>query len=118
MSAKHLHRQAGGDPAQGPHPDVANPTPGPAAGQDFPDHPDEPIADRPQDQPDLDAFAERIGTDQLGGDTRPGSEERSRGWRGPVSGALGALATGARSIGDWLRGAADRLASENHQARR
>jgi hypothetical protein len=118
MSTKHLRSQAGGDPARGPHPDLANPTPRPAVGQDFPDHPEEPIADRPQDQPDLDAFAERIGTDQLDGGARPGSEEVSRGWRGPVSSALGALATGARSISDRLRSAADRLAAEDRRTRR
>jgi hypothetical protein len=118
MSTKHLRNQAGGDPAQGPHPDLANPTPSPSVGHDFPDHPDEPVAERPQDQPDLDAFAERMGTDRLGRGARPGSAQVSRGWRGPVSSALGALATGAGSIGDWLKGAADSLAPEEHRTGR
>jgi len=65
MTTNHRRSQAGGDPAQGPHPDVANPTPSPSADEDFPDHPAESVASRPQDQPDLDAFAARMGTDHL-----------------------------------------------------
>ena len=118
MSTKHLRSQAGGDPAQGPHPDLANPTPSPSVGQDFPDHPEEPVADRAQDQHDLDAFAERIGTDRLDDGARPGPEETSSGWRGPLSRVLGALASGAGSIGDWLKGASDRLVSEDERPTR
>ncbi len=38
--ARHLHQQAGGEPSQGPVRDMANPSPSPAAGNDFPDAPD------------------------------------------------------------------------------
>ncbi|MDW3213266.1 MAG: hypothetical protein R8G01_04655 [Ilumatobacteraceae bacterium] len=37
--ARHLHQQAGGDPSQGPVREMANPTPSPEAGRDFPDAP-------------------------------------------------------------------------------
>lgn len=40
MSRPHLRQQAGGDPAQGPVREMANPEPGPGAGNDFPDGPD------------------------------------------------------------------------------
>ena len=65
MSIKHLRNEAGGNPARGPHPDQANPATG--KGNDFPDHEAEAVADRPQDQPDLDAFAARMGTDSIAG---------------------------------------------------
>jgi general stress protein 26 len=115
MSTNHLRAQAGGNPAQGPHPDVANPTPSPAAGENFPDEPDEAVAERPQDQPDLDAFAERMGTDQLsdrsgaasGGDTGDNADDDSkRDWRQT---ALGGLASGARVVGDKLKDVSERL---------
>ncbi len=115
MSTNHLRNQAGGNPAQGPHPDVANPTPSPAAGEDFPDRPEESVAERPQDQPDLDAFAERMGTDQLEGRSaaRLGVDDDKRDWRAPVSTALGGLATGARSLGERLKGVSERLVSDD-----
>jgi general stress protein 26 len=118
MSTNHLRNQAGGNPAQGPHPDVANPAPGPAAGEDFPDRPDERVAERPQDQPDLDAFAQRMGTDQLAGrsgvDSGTGRERRD--WRAPMSTALGGLAAGARSVGDRLKGVSEKLVARDDGA--
>lgn len=115
MSRQHLRHQAGGDPAQGPHPDVANPTPPPTHGQEFPDEPDEPVAPRPPDQPDLDAFARRIGTDRLdsgtgsGTSARPSLLDRVRDWREPASGALGGMSRGARAAATRLGSLAERL---------
>jgi general stress protein 26 len=125
MSTNHLRAQAGGDPAQGPHPDVANPTPSPSAGEDFPDRPDETVAERPQDQPDLDAFARRMGTDQLVEQSSAGSDDAQgtdgandfaqdtaddkRDWRSPVASALGGLASGARAMGERLKVASEKL---------
>jgi len=98
----------------GPHPDVANPTPSPSADEDFPDHPAESVASRPQDQPDLDAFAARMGTDQL----EDRSSERSdvadkRDWRSPVSTALGGLASGARTVGERIKGVSEKLVADD-----
>ncbi len=115
MSRQHLRQQAGGDPAQGPHPDVANPTPPPTFGEDFPDSPDESVARRPPDQPDLDAFARRMGTDSLegradaGAGDRPSLAERVRNWREPASGALGGMSRGARAAASRLGSLAERL---------
>jgi general stress protein 26 len=114
MSTNHLRVQAGGDPAQGPHPDVANPTPSPRAGEDFPDRPDQQTVDRPQDQPDLDAFAARMGTDRLADNDAPNVSETDGGgrdWRSPVATALGGLASGARSVGERLKGVSEKLTS-------
>jgi prepilin-type processing-associated H-X9-DG protein len=112
MTTNHLRAQAGGDPAQGPHPDVANPTPSPRAGEDFPDQPDERPAERPQDQPDLDAFAARLGTDRLGADGDESTENvAARDWRSPVASALGGLASGARTVGERLKGVSEKLVS-------
>src|SRR6056297_203352 len=115
MSTNHLRNQAGGNPAQGPHPDVANPTPSPAAGEDFPDRPAQSVADQPQDQPDLDAFAERMGTDQLEGRSaaRLGTDDDTRDWRAPVSKALRGLATGARTLGERLKGVSEKLVPDD-----
>jgi hypothetical protein len=66
MNSKNLRFEAGGNPAQPAHPDVLNPQPSPAANENFPDAPDEQPAERPQDQPDLQAFAARMGTDRIG----------------------------------------------------
>ncbi len=114
MSTNHLRAQAGGDPAQGPHPDLANPNPSPRAGEDFPDQPDEKSSDHPQDQPDLDAFAARMGTDRLGGASSPGprADDEKRDWRSPVASALGGLASGARTVGDRLKDVSQKLVSE------
>ncbi len=111
MSTNHLRSQAGGNPSQGPHPDIANPTPSPSAGEDFPDRPAENVADRPQDQPDLDAFAERMGTDQLQGRSaaRLGADDAKRDWRSPVANAVSGLASGARVVGERLKAVSDKL---------
>jgi general stress protein 26 len=115
MNSKNRRFEAGGNPAQGPHPDVANPAPSPAAGEDFPDHPDEQLAERPQDQPDLDAFAARMGTDRLGdrSATGGGAGDAKRDWRSPVGSAVGGLATGARALGERLKGVSEKLLSDD-----
>jgi len=61
MSNNNLRQQAGGNPSQGPEAEMANPTPGPNVGGDFPDAPDESVAAHPQDKPDLDEFARKLG---------------------------------------------------------
>lgn len=115
MSRQHLRQQAGGDPAQGPHPDVANPTPPSTIGENFPDSPDEPVAQRPPDQPDLDAFARRMGTDTLedrkgaGSTERTSLAERVRNWREPASEAVGGMSRGAKTAASRLGSLAERL---------
>lgn len=113
MNSKNRRFEAGGNPAQGPHPDVANPTPSSAAGEDFPDQPDEQSTERPQDQPDLDAFAARMGTDRLddGSASESSTDDTTRDWRAPVATALGGLASGARTVGDRLKVVSERLVS-------
>jgi general stress protein 26 len=123
MNSKNRRFEAGGNPAQGPHPDVANPTPSSAAGEDFPDQPDEQPAERPQDQPDLDAFAARMGTDRIDDESptdesasESSSEGTTRDWRAPVSTALGGLASGARTVGERLKGVSEKLVSGDSDA--
>lgn len=111
MNSKNRRFEAGGNPAQPPHPDVLNPQPSPAAGEDFPDEPHEQPAEHPQDQPDLDAFAARMGTDRIGDRSPAGrpSDKAERDWRSPVGSAVGGLATGVRSLGDRLKGVSEKL---------
>lgn len=121
MNSKNRRFEAGGNPAPGPHPDVANPTPGVAAGEDLPDQPDQQPAERPQDQPDLDAFAARMGTDRIDDEPRiddesestseSGNDDTARDWRAPVSTALGGLASGARVVGERLKGVSEKMVS-------
>jgi hypothetical protein len=87
MTRNHLRQQAGGNPAQGPAPDLANPTPGPSVGGDFPDAPKQ-SASPEQDQPDLDAFAERIGiaTADDHGDEDPITQHDQSGQRNASNG--------------------------------
>lgn len=63
--ARHLHQEAGGDPAQGPVRELANEPPSPRADEDFPDAPDErsaPSGGRGDlDADELDDFARRLG---------------------------------------------------------
>jgi general stress protein 26 len=117
MSSKNRRFEAGGNPAQPPHPDVLNPQPSPVANEDFPDAPDEQPAEHPQDQPDLDAFAARMGTDRIGDRSatsrRPDPAKRERDWRSPVGSAVGGLATGARSLGERLKGVSEKLLSDD-----
>lgn len=71
MARDHLRESDGGNPAQGPAREMANPEPSPGVGNDFPDAPDRAAPERPQDQPDPDAFAARLGlTDDDPGDGR------------------------------------------------
>lgn len=65
MTKPHLRPQTGGDPAQGPSDDLANKPAAPASGNDFPDAPEQSSDSDPQDKPDLDAFAKRLGTDTI-----------------------------------------------------
>ena len=111
MNSKNRRYEAGGNPAQGPHPDVANPMPSPAVGEDFPDQPHEQSAGRPQDQPDLDAFAARMGTDRLEerSPTQASTDDSTRDWRVPVATAVGGLASGARAVGERLKGVSEKL---------
>ncbi len=113
MNSKNRRFEAGGNPAQGPHPDVANPAPSPAAGEDFPDQPHEQSAEHQQDQPDLDAFAARMGTDRLAdrSSAPDGTRESRRDWRAPVATALGGIASGARTVGERLKGVSEKLVS-------
>jgi general stress protein 26 len=115
MNSKNRRFEAGGNPAQPPHPDVLNPQPSPAAGEDFPDRPDDEVAERPQDQPDLDAFAARMGTDRIGDGSAAGdrSDSAKRDWRSPVGSAVGGLATGARSLGERLKGVSEKLLADD-----
>jgi general stress protein 26 len=115
MNSKNLRFEAGGNPAQPPHPDVLNPQPGPGAGEDFPDEPHEQPAEHPQDQPDLDAFAARMGTDRIGDRSPAGrrSDAGKRDWRAPVGSAVGGLATGARSLGERLKGVSEKLLADD-----
>lgn len=69
MSRQHLPHEGGGDPSQGPVPELANEPDVPTDHNEFPDAPDESVSDRPQDQPDLDSFAARIGTDSIDSDS-------------------------------------------------
>ncbi|MFN3255300.1 MAG: hypothetical protein ACE37B_06365 [Ilumatobacter sp.] len=128
MSRDHLRHQAGGNPAQGPPPDMANPTPGPAVGHDFPDAPDQPDAPV-QDQPDRDAFAARLGVTGDGsswrGDARDDqgtdqaterSDDRSGGRlalgervEGLRQRAAGVAASGAARLADGVGNMASRL---------
>lgn len=88
MSNKHLRQQAGGNPSQGPDADMANPTPGPNVGGDFPDAPEESVAARPQDKPDLNKFARRLG---LTPDSAGSDSESDVGRREGVAGRVGSV---------------------------
>lgn len=65
MSNKHLRPTVGGDPARAVSTDLKNQPTAPRDGNDFPDAPDEDPSESPQDKPDLDAFAQRLGTDTI-----------------------------------------------------
>jgi general stress protein 26 len=127
MTSKNRRFEAGGNPAPGPHPDLANPTPAPAVGEDFPDQPDQEPTERPQDQPDLDAFAARMGTDRIDDESptddepEPEPEPKSasdddrakRDWRAPVSTALDGLATRTRTVGERLKDVSEKLVTRD-----
>lgn len=118
MSIKHLRNEAGGNPARGPHPDQVNQ---PAAmGNDFPDHAAEAVDRRPQDKPDLDAFAARMGTDSVSDSAvsertgrfplTPDDEgPQSGAWRASAATVLGGMATGAKRMGSGLGSLAHRV---------
>jgi general stress protein 26 len=118
MNSKNRRFEAGGNPAQPPHPDLLNPQPSTAAGEDFPDGPDERPAEHPQDQPDLDAFARRMGTDRIEerASTQGIADNAERNWRSPVATALGGLASGARTAGERLKGVSEKLVSGDDDA--
>jgi hypothetical protein len=90
---------------------MANPAPSPAAGDDFPDAPD----DRPgpvQDQPDLDAFAERLGmsTVEEGADGEPTDVRRRSTELAEKAAAM--FASGLSTVSDRLASLADRIRPE------
>lgn len=60
-----LRPEAGGNPAQSNSTGPKNDPRSRGRGNDFPDAPDAVVDETPQDKPDLDAFAKRIGTDTV-----------------------------------------------------
>lgn len=100
MARTHRRIQDGGHPSQGPVREMANPTPSPAIGEDFPDEPDEANDGRPQDQPDPDAFAAKLGLVPDSDDDRDGDGDtsESRVEAGAGDGALDRAARSARSV--------------------
>lgn len=63
--SSHLRPEAGGDPARSNSTDLKNDPKAPQDHNDFPDAPEQPADPKPQDKPDLDAFARRMGTDTI-----------------------------------------------------
>ena len=116
MARNHLRQHHGGNPAQGPVREMANPEPGPAADADFPDAPSDdsgPV----QDQPNLDDFAARLGlksderevVDDQGRDVVTAMRRASRSTAGLTARALRASARGLGYVSDKLGVAPDRL---------
>nr|WHW29234.1 hypothetical protein [uncultured bacterium] len=64
-SNTHLRPEAGGDPARSNSTDLKNDPKAPQDANDFPDAPEHKTDEQPQDKPDLDAFAKRMGTDTI-----------------------------------------------------
>lgn len=65
MTNSNLRPEAGGDPARSNSTDLKNDPDVMQHGNDFPDAPTPEADPVPQDQPDLDAFAAKIGTDTI-----------------------------------------------------
>ena len=65
MMNSNLRPEAGGDPANSNHTDVDSGASVTRDGNDFPDAPTPDADEVPQDKPDLDAFAARMGTDTI-----------------------------------------------------
>ncbi len=115
MARNHLRPHSGGHPSQGPVREMANPDPSPAVGRDFPDEPDESVDDRPEDQPDLDAFAAKLGIEGRDGDDDRSGEQRPL--RSAVAErtsdlrdrATAGLASGLNMVADRLQRLARRL---------
>lgn len=63
--SSHLRPEAGGDPARSNSTDLKNEPKAPQDHNVFPDAPVQAADDKPQDKPDLDAFAKRMGTDTI-----------------------------------------------------
>lgn len=61
----HLRPHSGGDPARSVSDDLKNEPKAPKDGNDFPDAPEESTTGATQDKPDLDDFANRMGTDTI-----------------------------------------------------
>lgn len=95
--ARHLHQQAGGDPSQGPVREMANPTPSPEAGHDFPDTPPENRRSVGGDlsEQQLADMADRMGLSSTasGDDIASGGSaaDRSR-WAAGLAGAIAIVA--------------------------
>jgi|SRR6056297_458342 len=118
MSRTHRRTHHGGNPAQGPVPEFSNEPQSPRDVDDLPDRPDdnEPGHEprRDEDQPDPDAFAERLGlrhdddtTDtgdltDTAADTAGAAAGRARRIGASVLGGLGRAAGAAeRSLSRW-----------------
>lgn len=91
---------------------MANPSPSPAAGRDFPDAPEDPSGPV-QDRPDLDAFAERLGmsTDDAPTDDAPTDVKRRS--TELAEKAATTLASGLSAVSDRLGSLADRIRPES-----
>ncbi len=97
MPSNHLRPEAGGDPTRGslePRTDESA-----IEQNDFPDAPDATVDDTPQDQPDLDAFAARMGTDRIESDDPPDTVEDPATAKLQLAAAGGVLAV---SVGVFL----------------
>lgn len=65
MTNTNLRPEAGGNPARSNSTGLRNDPKAARDGNDFPDAPSADVDPTPQDQPDLDAFAARLGTDSI-----------------------------------------------------
>lgn len=118
MARNHLRPHSGGHPSQGPVREMANPTPSPSVGQDFPDEPDESTDAQPEDKPNLAAFAAKLGIDRRDGDdaTEGLDEQRSPAVAVREKAAAAkervtaGAATGLAAVAQRLQRLADRLA--------
>ncbi|NND74906.1 MAG: hypothetical protein HKN44_07845 [Ilumatobacter sp.] len=100
---------------------MANPTPSPAIGEDFPDQPDETADEHPSDKPDLAAFAAKLGLRTSKGSAEAGDEGDDSGerpWSETVATSASAavdrvttsLASGLGAVADRLQRLSQRLA--------
>lgn len=113
MMNSNLRPEAGGDPANSNHTDVASGASVTNDGNDFPDAPTPETDELPQDKPDLDAFAARMGTDTI--ETGEGFDAVvDRSAADPVTNsskvfAVAALIAGVIGLAMWRRRRRSRL---------